>query len=754
MDILKIFGLDKNRTEICLLNLTILFYLFRTAVPIFKYPFLLLYIILILYSFINYRKRIIQVLRVFINHNYLIFILGLILIVSFLLSNKLYLAIFKDVVNLIILLSFFFISTLIISGKKELVYFISNLTYIVVLFALFISILEILRLFDVVSSNSYLSYTDTSSSHQNNSLEYIDSNFALLPSLFGLVGVVFFLSNENSKLKILVYNLLLVVFSFNIILAGSRRGLLAFIVILILILISQFCTFSKKNGFWKRIGFGSRYYLPTIIILVTVFSYLIFNTRTSIKIKTLEFIGSKNLLNTKQKITQNIYKYSLFLGDHCSYNELYSRIWPTIPEDPDSGWGTSVHKTIYPLTGKNVEIVPKGAKGYLLDSTCNNSYYPSIDLSEAYTRVASINVSKGDRIKASVYCFVSDSFNIDQSSIGVTYLDISKNLIFGKVLDSYNLNNKGVWQKLEIDFTCDEGEITINMSITKKYVRDFSSLKGYVIFAYPQYEKIITHSSIISQEVSQKGNNYSKFGNLNFHKFRIPKETKGLTTRWFRCEDGIAYSSWKETGSKNYLMDINSKNDYYQSSLFNLPKFDTLLLVSKPADNDLIRRWVSNFISEDTLYYPYRSNLSVMKISPEFGVDRLSRWEFAAQIFFREYNLKKKIFGGGFSFLNWYGYYFYNDKTRSDWPHNPFLQVLLYSGILGLIVYFFFIYKVFYYYIIYIKEYFLFFIFFLITFFFSFFSAGSPFDPPIMGFFNILPFFIHFIHSKDKQKQH
>ena len=44
----------------------------------------------------------------------------------------------------------------------------------------------------------------------------------------------------------------------------------------------------------------------------------------------------------------------------------------------------------------------------------------------------------------------------------------------------------------------------------------------------------------------------------------------------------------------------------------------------------------------------------------------------------------------------------------------------------------------------------MFFIFFLITYFFTFFSGGNPFDPPIMGFFMMLPFFIHYIHEKDK----
>ena len=50
--------------------------------------------------------------------------------------------------------------------------------------------------------------------------------------------------------------------------------------------------------------------------------------------------------------------------------------------------------------------------------------------------------------------------------------------------------------------------------------------------------------------------------------------------------------------------------------------------------------------------------------------------------------------GGGFNFLSWYGYYFLKDKTKSDWPHNPFISILLYSGIIGLILYIYLLYKV------------------------------------------------------------
>ena len=131
---------------------------------------------------------------------------------------------------------------------------------------------------------------------------------------------------------------------------------------------------------------------------------------------------------------------------------------------------------------------------------------------------------------------------------------------------------------------------------------------------------------------------------------------------------------------------------------------------------------------------------------------RYVRWQFAWQIFTKEFNWRQKVFGGGFNFLNWYGYYFLKDRTKTDYPHNPFLYILLYSGILGVSLYLFFLYKVFYFYLKYRKEYWIFFVFFLITFFFCFFSSGNPFDPPIMGFFMILPFFIHSVHKKSTSK--
>ena len=130
---------------------------------------------------------------------------------------------------------------------------------------------------------------------------------------------------------------------------------------------------------------------------------------------------------------------------------------------------------------------------------------------------------------------------------------------------------------------------------------------------------------------------------------------------------------------------------------------------------------------------------------------RTSRIKYALELWKTEYRWYNELFGHGFDYYEWFGKKFLDDPVRGDYPHNPFISVLLYSGILGLLFYFWLLYKVFFLYIHYRKKYGVLFICFLITFFFSFFSGDSPFDPTIMGFFILLPFYIHHCYkNQDK----
>jgi len=148
-------------------------------------------------------------------------------------------------------------------------------------------------------------------------------------------------------------------------------------------------------------------------------------------------------------------------------------------------------------------------------------------------------------------------------------------------------------------------------------------------------------------------------------------------------------------------------------------------------------------------------NFEISLQNDHFAGPRIDRWRYAAHLYLNEYSFLQKLLGGGFNYTVKYARKFHPDDPQRDfdYPHNPFLSVLLYSGILGLIVYFWFFAKTLYLYYIYRKEYWLFGIVFLVVFFYSFFSSNSPFDPAFFGVVSFLPYLIHFT-KKSREDLH
>ena len=746
MKLLKLGVTEKFKSEICVVNLTILFYLFRTAIPILKYSFIPLYISLFFYSFAIYKKRIIPSFVNLFRKYYLLLFLALILVISFILSNKLYLMIFKDVVNMVILISLFILLTILVSGEKEFKFYISNLVYLIILFAFVISILRLLNLFDIFSYYNIPQISKISRSSLGDDSSLIDSNFALLPIFFGIIGVFYYFRKTNSKFQKVFFNFLLVIFFLDIILSGSRRGLILLTGIFLILIIVEFEVLFKKNKFLKELCLNSGFALLSIIFLIVILPLFFFHTSYYFKTKTLETIGAKNILTARSNITSNIIRYVNVFDKTISYSDIHKKIWTLIsdPKIPDSGWGSGIYRTVYPLTGTNSEIVPRDSKGYLLDSSC--TAIPFGGKTYSSTEIWNNNLGNNVYLNASVYCYVSENFNGDWVNI----YSIGTNL--SKFQDEYDLTKKGTWQKLNLKVSSSVGKAIVFLYFSKEGVINFSSLRGYVIFAYPKCEILDKNDGDLSLinfyfrnfDIDSYRNDIKKYSNLK-ESYRYEEKGQKTLCPHFK-NDTIDEEAIFET--KTLMLSTNSQKIHVAGFNYIDLSLSTILILID-ADHDPIRNLASKLISEDTTYHPYKANIVLDTVSNAFIGDRVSRWEFALKIFSQEYNWKQRIFGGGFNFLNWYGYYFDKDKTMSDYPHNPFLSILLYSGILGLIVYLIFMYKVFYYYVKYFKEYKILTVFFIITFFFSFFSAVSPFDPPIMGFFVILPFFIHSIHKKD-----
>ncbi|MCK5171734.1 MAG: hypothetical protein KAQ75_17785 [Bacteroidales bacterium] len=685
-----------------LISFIIQFYLFRTSFPFFKYPFIALFVILLCYLVFFHRKIIIKSLKGFINNYWLIIILFFVLLISFFLSSKIYLSVFKDIINVIILLSLFFILNILVKGKKELKTFLDYFTSIIILFSFFISftgILSQLGIYEYVLDDSVK----------------IDYNFALLPVLFGMIGSYYMLlAKKIDRYYIIILNIILYISTLNVFFAGSRRGIIVLGLIIIVLSSSQLLSVFQNNNLIKKLAYVSRYYLVSLVI--TAILLFFFATKSSCYFvnKSFDLVGSKNITQTKINLTANFYRYSTIFNRTEALKDFYNRVWSTEfdSRDPECGWGHRNGERNYPLLGEGHEMLPSNAIGFLIDSSSFNSF----NRRRKNILIKRMYVEKGERYKAEIYCYVSIDF--DGSKLGLrAYKKFVENSKKSRKTAFYDLDCKGTWQRLEFDFHCTTDTIPIMFSISKQS-KERISFNGYIIMAYPTFTKIENNSILsLSNQLDLDKNH-----DLN-----------------------IELVNYTKKDNKSIMIVDKSKSFIQKAGLINLDMLNEVLV----NDKDPIRNFTAKFISEDTIYYSYKKDLFIDTLTSKFIGPRVNRWRFAAQIYGKEYNLKQKIFGGGFSFLNWYGYYFYHDKTKSDYPHNPFLYILLYSGIIGLVLYTYFMYKVFYYYLKYIKEYFILFIFFIITFFFTFFSGGNPFDPPIMGFFVILPFFIHSIHKKE-----
>lgn len=686
-------SLNRFRTEAYLVCLMILFFVFRQSNPLFKYPFIILYLWSVLKFFKVKKSNLLKISIEFLKDYLLVIILLLIIIISWIFSSKIYLLIFKDTASSLIILSFYFILTMTISSVKEFALFFKIFINLLIIFALFISFLGFLDLFGILPYERYF-LTDKS---VINPFPY-DNNFGLLPVLLGILSLLYYILFSNLKVHVSATSgLLSSIFSLFVILSGSKRGVVIILLIIMLVLLVLIISLFRKNLISNRMRLG----LGTFIFTLAVFSsgFYLFFTQASFASKNdfLKKVGTKDLVSTKEKLSNNVYKFYSLFKYNGSLKDFHEKLWSIKfdSKDPDAGWGgTEAHKTVFPLTGKNVDIVPREAKGILIDGSCKCDTWDG----DAYsiTPLGRIDAKETQKAVTSVYCYVSDDFNGTWAELILLYTKA------GEIHGIYDLQRKGTWQKLSIYDECLNATAEARFCFSKLGVTNFSSLQGYVIIASPQF-------SIIDPD----GTNRALYA-------LVTNTDKTIPNKYILS--GFGFTGVSIHTSLNNVIDI---------------------------ETDPIRNLMKKFIVEDTTYYGYNSKIELKHFAGPFkDDDRIAHWQFATQIFLKEYNLKQKIFGCGFDHLNWFGSYFFKNKTLSDWPHNPFLSVLLYSGLLGLSIYCFFFYKAFNYYLKYIKEYPLLFIFFLISFYFSFFSGGSPFDPPIMGFFIILPLFIHTVHKK------
>jgi len=181
---------------------------------------------------------------------------------------------------------------------------------------------------------------------------------------------------------------------------------------------------------------------------------------------------------------------------------------------------------------------------------------------------------------------------------------------------------------------------------------------------------------------------------------------------------------------------INDKNGFFLNSQW--PNTIIEIKDVKLFSNDSLKR---------PLFYDQIKN---EPITDSLFNSRTARWDFAFKIWKDDYNVLQKLFGDGFNYLSKYSIKFHADEKRADYPHNPIISSILYSGIIGGLVYLSFLIIAIFKYYQYRHDLFLYPYFYCIVFFFMMFSSNSHFSVPLFTFLSIIPFFLNLDKKKNE----
>jgi hypothetical protein len=733
-----------------ILGLLFTVFILRMLFPSLRYVSIVFFLLGIPFLLIYIKRDVFsgQQIKIFIRTLYLYLSVNIVFVFAFVIGYQSYGIIYKELFNLFILgILFYFV--LILTNKGFIyseflkifqisIVIISTLASLVGIFLLVSRFIgwqriELLFPYSIGIGSSIVS----------------DNNFYALGLLLGFVVVL--VNNKvlvNFKTSTFVYNIILLVLSLAILFSSSRRGVLILFLIYGAYAVKGIVT---KNG----LKLLQSTLLP-IIIFITIFGFLIFGLSPKIKTEIIDAIGA-NSTSTKLQIANLVFDYQTIYKKSLRYQQVYNKIWGNEKEmnkhNPSSGWATRNHKQIYPLKFGNYEGISPLSIGYQLSSITDASDWRGH--AHAYSKIAQFFTADSNAYSVEVYCFVSNGFNGDKVS-----LQCSGNSISGKLVDYYDLNKKGTWQKLQIYFS-GSSNVGVFLSFIKGNSVDFKNLKGNVIFAQP---------SVIKNNIFHENQCIINWANCRPEQYRLFRAFREKIDLWY-CNKEINKIA-TEKSELNKLISYRNLYSYYTGNLQLLDSIDhfyaslddSLFWKNKVINHPTIKlinkkKSQKEFIGQNRITVQNDSMLvnNIIFEGKRPGLEnrvignRKSAWIFALKIF-SEYRLINKILGNGFGYLEKYGYKYYGDSKRLDYPHNPIVSTFLYSGILGGLIYILFLVASFWNYWKYRKHHQVFLIMYLITFFFMMFSGNSHFSVPIFTFLSIIPFLTKYYVNKESAK--
>jgi hypothetical protein len=819
-----------SKLKILLLNLTFLSVILISSVPYSKFVFYPVVSFSFLFSLLYIKfdlKRIFNAVK-----SLLPAIIQLLLFVFALSETKSpNLDLLKEGINVVTVILIGFILILSVDNINELKSYHLNIIRIIIYSSVIISILGLIKFFLELKGIELPIYYKNDYPFGSSLLP--DYNFFSLINLAGIVFIIYDIFEEKISLGKYFRQFSLFCLSSNVLLAASRRANIILIIILSLLLLAVLFNMFSNSLFFVNQRFKLFRSLKFFFIVFLLFHSLILFSLIIIKPATKtsvsDFLGFK-LSKSQYYTTSVFYKLESVFGAK-NFTKTYSRLWHDSFDSrfPQSGWGNGDYALVNNLDSIGLPNLPVGAMAIKLDRYSNS--YLSLMKSFNISFMTHRYLTRGKKYTFTMNCCVSRDFDGKLVSLIADLSDSPERFA------TYDTGKMQTWQKLTLNVFGDNNSADFYTSFYKDSVKNLSSLKGYVLFAYPTLDSItinpdepmswatnrfhevfpltgdsveivpsgckgcLLDSSSYSQTQTIASGKYT-YSYLIYGDYYLRTEEKALTSVYCYVDpafNGSTVMLMTKSGQQNthynlsrkgmwqkLTLETNGSNDKLQTYLYfakyAVPDFKSLkgyIIFAHPVievfHSDSLMKYhsslnsVSSVVVQQASLFPFsalkltfrgniqnQSDFHLASGSSDFyqkyngnnfAGPRLDHWRYAYYLF-RKYNLKQRILGGGFNYMNQFGKEFNGDYEKISWPHNPLISILLYSGFVGFALYFWLLFRTLQIYWLYRKEYWPLLMCFLISFFFSFFSANNPFDPTITGFFVIFPFFIHSVYKK------
>lgn len=726
--------LNRNRLVLAhLLAAVILTFVLRMSLPAVRYIYYPLFVAAVVYHLVR-RPEAARLRKLF--RRLVIYLLLLAGLTGAALYHSAFLRPYTEAVNGIQLAVIFFILFVHIQDEGQWTAFKKAFLYQLFVFALITAAVGLGRLFLTFLSGDFV--PDTGESLISTASDY---NFYALTLLYGLLIGVYKLLYEKKggRGRLFFYNLSMALLSLALVLTPSRRGILLLVVLVAVVLILRLMAIWRGGGFFAQRIRRLDPLLLAFLVAVILLHVFFFHTPHRVKEDLLLKTGLYRL--ELRSRTTNAYRlYAGMLGSKPGFREAYNILWKnggksdgSPPKDRASYHHDRV-SSVHDRVSSTHDRETKGDPPMLISQSFREGMGDFKPTGRGRVRIIPGQNTGGTG-------FLAIRAGSEGDGVGTRFF-----------VDTGDTIRVSAWVKvirwspnLAVRFPGPDNQKMQYLRPDKGWERDgqwhrVSTTTGYDVFgALPLH---------IGGGGPGQQNSLSCWRDLQVR--RITDAEKQHTHDSIKKGDVVVHASMAG-------MEIDRRVPSLKDHADNRKEGQKTRVAATGGEgwfgSSALKQWLLEDPGERVMD-EWRSNQQMIHdqradTTGPYPDTRIGRWLLARDIFYG-YDLAARLLGKGFAWLPLYGEVFYGNTGRYDYPHNPLISALLYSGFLGAMLYLGYLAMALLFYVRYARREGLFMVFFLVTAVFVSVSGNSHFSVPAFAFFTQLPFFFSLIHHRRK----